>query len=134
MRTFAISISTGTDAPHMQRVANLGAGLPADATPPAPYYTAESQEELALAFSSILTDEVERSCVFSLNGEVDPEDAGEGTVILAGEELVYGDPDGWVLPQVDQVELVGSACDAIQAGEEDLDISFPCSVFTPIVK
>lgn len=134
MKTFAISISTSASATHMQRVANLGAGLPADATPPAPYYTAESQEELALAFSSILTDEVERSCVFSLNGEVDPEDAGEGTVILDGEELGYEDPDGWILPQVDQVELVGGACDAIQAGEEDLDISFPCSVFTPVIK
>jgi hypothetical protein len=133
MQTFAIAIDTGTDAPHMQRVANLGVGLAADADPPAPYFTAESQEELELAFSTILAD-VPRSCVFSLNGEVDPDEADEGTVILAGEELGYEDSDGWVLAEVDQVELVGSSCDQIRAGEEDLDISFPCSVFTPVVK
>src|SRR6185369_9055395 len=32
IQTFAISISTGTDVPHMQRVANIGLGLPADET------------------------------------------------------------------------------------------------------
>jgi hypothetical protein len=133
IRTFAISISTGTSAPHMQRVANLGVGLEADADPPAPFYTAENQDELKGAFSTILED-LPRSCTFSLNGEVDPENADEGTVTLAGTELTYQDPDGWVLPQVNQVELVGAACDQIRAGEEDLDITFPCSVFTPIVK
>lgn len=133
MKTFAISIDTGTNLTHMQRVANLGVGLAADADPPAPYFTAETQEELALAFATIL-EELPRSCVFSLNGEVDPAKAEEGTVVLAGEDLTYEDPDGWVLPQVDQVELVGASCDQIRAGEEDLDISFPCSVFTPVVK
>lgn len=133
MKTFAISIDTGTDPTHMQRVANLGAGLPVDADPPAPYYTAESQEDLGVAFSSILV-EVPRSCVFELNGEVEPDDADQGTVTLAGEELDYDDPDGWILPEVDQVELVGAACEQIRAGEEDLDITFPCSVFTPVIK
>jgi hypothetical protein len=133
IETFAISISTGTDAPHMQRVANLGVGLPANSDPPAPYYTAQSQAELAQAFSTILTD-VPRSCFFSLNGEVDPDEAGEGTVILAGKELVYEAPDGWRLAAVDHVELLGAACDQIRAGEENLDISFPCAVFTPVVR
>jgi len=32
------------------------------------------------------------------------------------------------------VELLGEACAQIQAGEEDLDITFPCEVFTPVVK
>lgn len=131
--TFAISISSDTDLPHMQRVANVGVGLAGDADPPAPVYTAESQDDLALAFNSILAD-VPRSCVFELNGEVDPENAGEGTVTLAGTELGYQDADGWILKRTDQVELVGAACDQIRAGEEDLDINFPCTVFTPVVK
>ncbi len=133
IQTFVVSIARGTNAAHMQRVANLGAGLPADAADPAPYYTADSQEELALAFTSII-QQVPRSCVFSLNGEVDAAEAGEGDVTLAGRELVYGDPDGWVLARPDQVEIVGAACEEIRAGEEDLDITFPCSVFTPIIK
>jgi hypothetical protein len=133
IQTFAISISTGTDVPHMQRVANIGAGLAADSPTPATLYTAESQQQLKDAFSSILT-EVPRSCVFELNGNVERARAGEGTVVLAGQELTFGDPDGWLLKQADQVELVGSACAQIQAGEANLDISFPCAVFTPVVK
>jgi hypothetical protein len=133
IQTFAISISTGTDATHMQRVANIGVGLPADSTTPATLYSAESQQQLKDAFSSILT-EVPRSCVFELNGNVERPRAGEGTVVLAGQELPYGDPNGWLLKQADQVELVGSACAQIQAGEAELDISFPCAVFTPVVK
>lgn len=133
IRTFAVSIASDTNPVHMQRVANLGVGLAADADPPAPYFTAESQLELEAAFSSILED-VPRSCVFELNGEVDAENADQGTVTLAGVELTYDTPDGWVLSQADQVELVGAACEQIQAGEEDLDINFPCSVFTPVVK
>lgn len=131
--TFAISIATDTNATHMQRVANIGVGLAADATPPAPFYTAESQEELKLAFSTILED-VPRSCVFSLNGEVDTNKADQGSVTLAGVTLVYNDENGWTLKQPDQVELLGEACDQIQAGEEELDITFPCEVFTPVVK
>lgn len=133
IQTFAISISTGTDAFHMQRVANIGVGLPADSMTPATLYSAESQQQLKDAFSSILT-EVPRSCVFELNGNVERMRADEGTVALAGQELTYGDPNGWLLKQADQVELVGSACAQIQAGEAELDISFPCAVFTPVVK
>jgi hypothetical protein len=131
IQTFVVSIATETDAPHMQRVANLGVGLAADADPPAPYYTAENQAELALAFNTILED-VPRSCVFSLNGEVDAENADQGMVTLAGVTLVFGDENGWVLERADQVELVGDACAQIQAGEEDLEITFPCEVFTPV--
>lgn len=131
IRTFAVSIASETNPVHMQRVANLGVGLPVNASPPAPYYTAATQDELKLAFSTILED-VPRSCVFSLNGTVEKGKADRGTVKLAGVDLVYGDEDGWALKQPDQVELLGKACEQIQAGEEDLDISFPCEVFKPV--
>ncbi len=128
--TFAISIATDTNATHMQRVANIGVGLAPEATPAAPFYTAESQEELKLAFSTILED-VPRSCVFSLNGEVDTDKANQGSVTLAGVTLEYNDENGWTLKQSDQVELLGDACDQIQAGEEDLDITFPARSSLP---
>ncbi|HET7543069.1 MAG TPA: hypothetical protein VFK05_24520 [Polyangiaceae bacterium] len=133
IKTFAIAISTGTDIAHMQRVANLGVGLAANATPPAPLYTATSQNDLKSAFSTILTT-VPRSCVFSLNGTVDEDNADQGTVVLDDQTLVYNDPDGWRLKQADQVELVGSACKQIQDGEDNLKINFPCAVFTPVIK
>ena len=133
IQTYAISISTGTDIPHMQRVANLGLGLAADAAVPAPVYTAKSEADLKLAFSTILTD-VPRSCVFSLNGQVEAAGAARGTVTLAGQPLLYGDPNGWTLKRPDQVELVGEACASVRAGEDDLDITFPCAVFKPVVR
>jgi hypothetical protein len=133
IQTFAIAISTGTDVAHMQRVANIGVGQPADSTTPATLYSAESQQQLKDAFSAILT-KVPRSCVFELNGNVERAGADKGAVVLAGQDLTYGDPNGWLLKQADQVELVGSACAQVQAGEADLDISFPCAVFTPVVK
>jgi len=133
IQTFAISISTGTDIPHMQRVANLGVGLAADAATPAPLYTATSQEGLKSAFSTILT-ELPRSCVFSLNGRVATENADQGEVVLNGQTLVYNDDNGWILKQPDQVELTGTACTQVQEGEAALKINFPCAVFTPVVK
>ncbi|HEY0467202.1 MAG TPA: vWA domain-containing protein [Polyangiaceae bacterium] len=133
IKTFAISIANGTDVPHMQRVANLGLGLPADSTTPAPLYTATSQDDLGLAFSTILTG-LPRSCVFSLNGTVKAENADQGTVVFDGQTLTYMDPNGWILKKPDQVELVGEACAQIQAGKDSLAINFPCSVFTPVVK
>jgi hypothetical protein len=133
IQTFAISVSTGTDIPHMQRVANLGVGLAADTTTPAPLYSANSQEDLKHAFSTILTN-LPRSCVFSLNGRVEAKHADQGVVVLNGQTLVYGDENGWTLKQPDQVELQGQACAQVQEGEDVLDINFPCAVFTPVVK
>lgn len=133
IKTFAIAIATGTDILHMQRVANLGVGLPADAATPAPLYTANNQSDLKNAFSTILTA-LPRSCAFTLNGTVDQANADQGTVVLDGQALVYNDANGWRLKQSDQVELVGSACTQIQAGEADLKINFPCAVFTPIIR
>jgi hypothetical protein len=132
IQTFAIAIATETDIVHMQRVANIGLGLPPDeSAAPAKLYTAESQDALKLAFSTILSD-VPRSCVFSLNGRVKPENAAEGTVVLNGQTLVYGDANGWRLKQADQVELVGEACAQVQAGDDKLDINFPCRIFVPV--
>ena len=138
IQTFAISISTGTDAAHMQRVANLGVGKPADETAmPATLYTAESQAGLKDAFEKIL-DDVPPSCVVALNGTVKTEKAGEGSVVLEGEKLVYQDRDGWILKAPDQVELVGAACERLRGLadpekiQEVLKIEFKCSVFVPV--
>ncbi len=137
IQTFAISISTGTDAAHMQRVANLGVGKPADETlMPATLYTAESQASLKEAFEKILED-VPPSCVVALNGTVKTEKAGEGEVVLNGQPLTYQDADGWVLKSPGQVELVGAACEELRAVapdkiQEALKITFKCSVFVPV--
>jgi len=65
---------------------------------------------------------------------VKTENADQGTVVLDGQTLTYMGDNGWLLKRPDQVELVGDACAQIQAGQDDLAINFPCSVFTPVVK
>ena len=81
-----------------------------------------------------MTGLVIRSCLLLSLALASPLHAQDSVVTLAGQALVYGDPDGWTLKQADQVELVGDACSRVQAGEDDLDITFPCAVFTPVVK
>jgi hypothetical protein len=119
----------------MQRVANIGVGKPAnESVMPARLYSAESQTELKEAFSSILSA-VPKSCVFSLNGRVKAENAGQGKVTIDGQALGYQDANGWVLKSPDQVEVVGKSCDEIRADVEnklELAINFPCAVFMPV--
>lgn len=130
IRTFVISVGSGSVATsHLQEVANVGVGLDpdVDGQDAAPYYTADSQEELVNAFRSII-DGV-RSCVFSLDGEVDLAEANRGTVRLNGELLPMDDQDkGWRLNSNSELELLGEACEAIKSGDPDLEIKFPCGV------
>ena len=68
-----------------------------------------------------------QNCVFKINGAVDPDAGAAGTVILGGNPLVYGDPNGWRLNGTSQVEILGTACDSIKSGAvTDLSATFPC--------
>ena len=116
---------------HLQSIANLGVGRPADSATPAEYFTAQNEEKLREAFQAIVGGA--RGCVFDLEGEVEESGAGLGTVTLSGNTLVYEDENGWRLASPSQVELLGSACDEIKDGETNLDINFPCEVYEPAV-
>ncbi|HYQ17826.1 MAG TPA: VWA domain-containing protein, partial [Polyangiaceae bacterium] len=63
---------------------------------------------------------------------VKAENASEGSVVLDGNPLVYEDVNGWKLKAPDQVELLGEACTQVQAGDDQLDINFPCRIFVPV--
>ncbi|MCH2108377.1 MAG: hypothetical protein MK135_03550 [Polyangiaceae bacterium] len=89
---------------HLQKVANLGIGLPADeSVNPAEYFTANNQSGLDDAFSKIVVQA--RSCLFGENG--------------------------WRVVGESTIELLGSACESINSGQKVLDIDFPCDVYTP---
>lgn len=123
VQTFIISVGADVGIQHLQDMANAGAGLAVNGGNDAPYYQALDQASLISAFDNII-DGV-RGCIFTLDGEV-VGDPAAGTVVLDGEPLTYGDPNGWKLNNANEVELVGAACEAIQDGEHDLDVSFPC--------
>jgi hypothetical protein len=56
--TFIVFIGPSQDSAgvaHVQRIANLGLGLPSDSTQPAPYFTVQDQAAIRDAFESILS-------------------------------------------------------------------------------
>ena len=118
---------------HLQTMANYGVGKEKADASPEEYYTVESEEKLSEAFGAIVGNA--RGCTFALEGEVDPGGASSGTVLLNDTALTLNDPDGWKLKSENEVELVGASCSAIKDGKTNLDIKFPCDVYTPpIVK
>ena len=77
-----------------------------------------------------------RSCVLTLDGEIDPGQADKGEVLLDGDPLPMDEDDGWVVIDGETVELRGEACDAIKSGEHTLSARFPCEavVVPPVPK
>ncbi|MCA9598823.1 MAG: VWA domain-containing protein [Myxococcales bacterium] len=129
IRTYIISVGDQVSLGHLQDMANAGQGLAVGGSKNATYYQALDQNALKKAFEEIIYGV--RPCTFTLNGTVDPADAGKGTVLLDGKPLGYQDADGWKLNPPSEVELTGAACQAIKTGDHSVSIDFPCGVFVP---
>jgi hypothetical protein len=123
--TFIIAVGNQVSAGHQQDMANAGAGQQQGA----PYWTALDPAGLVDAFDTIINGV--RSCVFTVNGQIDPAKAALGNVVLDGQGLTYDDPNGWKLNSPTEIELVGAACDAIQSGEHEISATFPCDAVVP---
>ncbi len=130
IETYVISVGNQVSLGHLQDVANAGKGLQVGGSQNATYYLANDQAALVAAFNEIIYGV--RSCVFELEGQVSAADADQGVVTLDGQPLVHGDPNGWKLNPPNEVELVGSACDAIKSGDHQVSIDFPCGVYVPV--
>jgi hypothetical protein len=125
--TFVISVGTEVGQAHLTEIANAGQGFPVTDMPATPrFYQVTTQQSLASAFEQIITGT--RSCTLSLNGEINPTLADRGEVLLDGAAVPKSDTDGWRVVDGSTIELVGSACDSIQAGKHMLSASFPCEV------
>lgn len=118
--THIISVGSEVTANHLQALAVAGAG--GDATAQA--YTALDTAALVSAFNQIVGSV--RTCDFTLQGTVEAADAPRGTVILDGAALVFGEADGWVMPDERTVRLQGAACETVQADAGGISMSFPC--------
>jgi hypothetical protein len=129
IETYIISVGDQVSLGHLQDMANAGKGVPVGGSQNEPYYQALDQQALYDAFQTIINGV--RSCVLKLNGTVDPANASKGQVTLDGKPLGYEDPDGWKLNNPSEIELLGTACDAIKEGDHSLTINFPCGVFQP---
>lgn len=118
-----INVSTPSEAAlqqHLTDLAEAGGGK---------VYPGFSPGDLVTAFQEII-DGV-RSCVIELDGEIADGKESTGTVTLDGEELLLDDENGWKVNGPSEIELLGTACDAIKSGDHDLKIEFPCESFQP---
>ncbi|MEM6291484.1 MAG: vWA domain-containing protein [Myxococcota bacterium] len=121
--TFIISVGNDVGAEHLQQMANVGVGKDPDDANPAPYYEALDAAQLVDAFNEIVGSFI--SCDLVIDGEVDLEQACEGTVKLDGEELECG--TAWDVPDETTLRLLGAACETLKDGaSHTVDASWPC--------
>jgi hypothetical protein len=120
-----ISVGADVSAQHLQDMANAGQGVqPGD--PDAPYYQALDQQALLDAFGDILASV--RSCQLDLMTPLTAEDAMDCTVEVNGNAIPLGDPNGWQLNTATEMELLGTACDALQQGTSSVQMECACDV------
>jgi hypothetical protein len=125
IRMFVLGVSSDIGAPHLQDVANAGAGREVGGAENEPYFTADDADQIADAFTTILGEL--RSCTFTIDGTVDLEVADQGDVRLNDRRLTYDDDDGWRLLDGETLELVGTACDEFRfTANVELTAEFPC--------
>jgi hypothetical protein len=116
-----LSVTTATDQ-HLQQVANAGVGQD-PVTGTAPYYPADNPAALAAAFDSIIMGVT--SCDLTLDGDISPDQAAAGTVLLNGSPLMYG--TDWTLVGTNVIHLEGAACTALQnSTNPNVTAHFPC--------
>jgi hypothetical protein len=124
IETYIVSVGDEVGLPHLQDMANAGAGLQVGGNNKAQFWQALDQNELYDAFDTIINGV--RDCVFTLDGNVVDGYENQGTVMLDGQSLSKDDPNGWRLNGSNEVQLLGTACETIQDGEHQLAIDFPC--------
>ena len=126
---FILSVGNEVSDAHLQEMANVGVGKPAnESSDPAPFWKATTPEGLGDAFQQIISDSI--SCDIQMDKRFDDKEQAcndpESDVRLNGVELSC--PTEWrVKPGVDDViELVGSACDTFKSGDATFTAEFPC--------
>jgi hypothetical protein len=125
IETFIISVGAEVSEGHLQEMANAGQGVQMG-DPDAPFYLALDQAALDDAFQDILAGV--RSCQLDLDVPLTAEDAATCSVEVNGTVVPLDDPNGWQLNTATEVELLGSACDALQTGTSSVQMECSCGV------
>ena len=137
IETVVIAVGNQVSQSHQQDVANAGAGLPPPPSDPctdpmacAPTYEPASQQGLVDAFTDIINGQ--RTCVFTLDGQVIAGMECNGTVQVNGMTIPCNDPDGWQLNSASEIEFLGTTCDTILNDPNVMiSASFPCDSIIP---
>lgn len=124
INTYVISVGEDIGEKHLRDMANAGAGLEIGGTDQAPFYRVNDQQALTDAVGDIVTGV--RSCIFDLDGAVDPAMAHTGAVTLDGNPIAYG--SDWRLNTPTSIRLVGAACDRVAEGNHQVEMEFSCDI------
>ncbi len=128
IKTFVISVGSQVSDKHLQDMANAGVGVQ-KGDPDAPFYKANNKDALVAAFEEIINGV--RDCTLILDGQVQEGFEDQCIVTVNGDDVPYLDPNGWQLNEPSEIELVGTACEAIQQGEVSISIKCACGAILP---
>jgi len=132
--TYVVSLAQGMDltgqfAAHLQRMANLGAGLSPTAMPGATLYSPQDPAALSRDLETLLSATL--GCSLPIRGTVDTTRQCEGSVVtLNGNALVCGDANGWSVDSTGRtLVLAGTACATfMNSAAVQVNATFPCDV------
>ena len=124
--THIISVGNEVTASHLKALAVAGSGGDSNAVA----YTALDTSALVAAFDAIIGSV--RTCDFTLEGTVTAANAPRGKVVLDGQELTFGDANGWEMPDTQTVRLQGTACEKVEANAGGISMKFPCDAISII--
>lgn len=123
IRTYVLSVGNQVGAPHLQQLANAGAGID-PLTGTETFYTANDPAQLATALNAIISGIL--SCEFDLSGTVDVSRADEGVVTLNGMPLMFGTQ--WEMVDSNTIRILGAPCQTLKDGGGTLQATFECGV------
>ena len=131
IKVIPLSVATDADTKaHLQKVANIGAGVQAG-QPNAKLYEGNSPAELKAAFDSIINGVV--TCDLTISSEVTQDDAAGAYVLLNGRQIIYN--ADWILYDADGdgksnvIRLQGTACTELKnSAQATVNGTFPCGV------
>lgn len=123
--TAVVTLGEDVDPVFLQVLANAGAGQQAG-DPDAPFYVTHDAQELTDALVDVFSPD--RPCSFTLDAPLSDQLVPGCALEVNGMEVVYDDPDGWGRIDDQNVELRGTACEAIQQGDATVELVCSCDV------
>ena len=128
---YVLGVSSDISGDKLQQLANAGQGRPVDAVwgvdavAAEPFQASSSVAGLTAQLRDILARVP--LCEVELDRDVGLDEIGAGNVVLDGQPLRYGSPDGFALKDSRHLEIQGKACDTLRAAGKRLSVRISCN-------
>jgi len=128
---YVLGVSSDISGDKLQQLANAGQGKPIDAVwrvdadAAEPFQASDSVGGLTAQLRNILARVP--LCEVELDRDVGLGEISAGNVVLDGQPLRYGSPDGFALKDARHLEVQGKACDALRATGKRLSVRISCN-------